>query len=183
MARLSQLIGPVVLLAVCPAVAQVGIRAGGPQQAVGPGIVVKEQPARPGGGGPAPDHRTGRRIVLPWGGGWGWGWSGTNVIVQEKEVDKEPSFRPWVENKEYKRELLSPVMSDYPDGTLPAPKLERRPQTTPCRLVLTGGERIESATCERRADLVSYVDETGRRTWLSTDLVDWRQSSFGDISR
>lgn len=116
---------------------------------------------------------------MPWGGGWGWGWNGTNVIVQEKEVEKEPSFRPWVENKEYTRELLKPVTHDYPDGSLPAPKLDRQPRTTPCRLVLTGGERIESSICERRPDLVSYIDETGRRTWLSSDLVDWRQSRFG----
>ncbi len=126
-----------------------------------------------------PDHRPGPGRVMPWGGGWGWGWSGANVIVQEKEVEKEPAFRPWVENKEYTRELLNPVMREYPDGTLPAPKLDRFPRTAPCHLVLTGGERIESSICERRADLVSYVDETGRRTWLSTDLVDWRQSRFG----
>jgi hypothetical protein len=172
-----------VLLAVCPATAQVGNRGGGPQAGARPGIVVTEKatgnPAPSGGVGPAPGQRTGRGIVLPWGAGWGWGWNGTNVIVQEREVEKEPSFRPWVENKEYKRELLNPITRDFPEGTLPAPKLERLPRTTPCRLVLTGGERIESDRCERRADLVSYVDGTGRRTWLSTDLVDWRQSRFG----
>ena len=110
--------------------------------------------------------------------GWGWGWNGSNVIVQEKEVQKEPAFRPWVENKDYIREVLSPVTRDYPDGAFPAPKLDRTPVLTPCRIALTSGEHVASPSCERRADLVSYVDETGRHVWLSTDLIDWRQSSF-----
>lgn len=110
--------------------------------------------------------------------GWGWGWSGSNVIVQEKEVEKEPSYRPWVENKDYAPERLRPVTSDYPEGSLPPPKVQRTAKLVPCRLVLTSSERVESPTCERRADLVSYIDPTGRRVWLSTDLIDWSKSHF-----
>ncbi|MBE0657612.1 MAG: hypothetical protein IH602_07965, partial [Bryobacteraceae bacterium] len=112
-----------------------------------------------------------------------WGWGGTNVIVQEKEVEKEPAFGPWVENKEYVREILRPEVREYPEGTLAAPRMERHADVRPCRLVLTDGSRVESERCERRADTVSYTAADGARTILSCDLVDWSQSSFGDISR
>jgi len=136
--------------------------------------------AAPPAGDRDPVPHTGRnRAFIPYG--WGWGWGATNVIIQTKEVEKEPSYRPWVENKDYTPERLNPVTSDYPEGSLPAPKLDRSPKFVPCRLVLTSGERADSPTCERRADLVTYVDATGRRVWLSTDLVDWTQSRFEPI--
>ena len=109
---------------------------------------------------------------------WGWGWGGTNVIVQEKEVEKEPEFRPWVENKEYVRESLKPEMREYPEGSLAAPRMERVSREAPCDLVLTDGARASSQRCERRADTVTYIDRTGRRVWLSADLVDWEKSRF-----
>jgi hypothetical protein len=100
------------------------------------------------------------------------------VIVQEKEVEKEPAFRPWVENKEYVRESLKPEMREYPEGSLAAPKIDRASRELPCELVLTDGGRASSERCERRADTVTYIDGSGRRVWLSADLVDWEKSRF-----
>jgi hypothetical protein len=161
-------------LALCAA-GQISNRPPGSVSPVRPGITAAP-PAPPAGRAPMPRTGRGGGAIVPYG--WGWGWGGSNVIVQEKEVEKEPSFRPWVENKEYMREQLNPVTRDYPDGALPAPKLDRTPKLVPCQLVLTSGEHVESQTCERRADLVSYIEATGRRIWLSTDLIDWTQSRF-----
>lgn len=171
MARLSQPVALVLAFGL-GATAQISNRPPGGAQPARPGISAAP-PAGPRDPGPRPGRGG---AFIPYG--WGWGWGGTNVIVQIKEVEKEPSYRPWVENKDYTPERLNPVTSDYPEGSLPASKIDRRPKLVPCRLVLTSGERTESPTCERRADLVTYIDSTGRRIWLSTDLVDWTQSRF-----
>lgn len=175
MARLSQPVALVLALAL-GAAGQISNRPPSGAQPTRPGISAAPPPPPAGHRNPVPHAGRGGAFV-PYG--WGWGWGGTNVIIQEKEVEKEPSYRPWVENKDYTREQLNPVTRDYSDGALLAPKIDRTPKLVPCRLVLTSGERAESPTCERRADLVSYIDPTGRRIWLSTDLVDWTRSRFG----
>jgi hypothetical protein len=100
------------------------------------------------------------------------------VIVQEKEVEKEPEFRPWVENKEYVRETLRPEVREYPEGSLAAPRMERASREGACELVLTDGARASSGRCERRAGAVTFIDRSGRKVWLSADLVDWEKSRF-----
>lgn len=175
MARLSQPAALFLTLAL-GASGQISNRPPAGAQAVRPGVSAAPPPPPAGRRNPLP--RTGRGgAFIPYG--WGWGWNGTNVIVQEKEAEKDSSYRPWIENKDYTPERLTPVTRDYPDGSLPAPKIERMPELVPCRVVLTGGEQAESPTCERRADVVSYIDAAGRRIWLSSDLIDWTKSRFG----
>lgn len=180
MGRLSQRIVGVAVVMTGMAAAQIvgGGAAQGGREA-GPGVKAGQPAGEVGGGargrGPvAPGRRVGAWVP------WGWGWSGTNVIVQEKEVEKEPEFRPWVENKEYVRESLKPEMREYPEGSLAAPEMERVSEVSPCELVLTDGGRASSERCERRADTVTYMDRAGRRVWLSSDLVNWERSRFGE---
>ena len=178
MGRLSQRIAAVAVAMAGMAVAQVvggGAQAGRGQ--AGPGVRAGQAAGEMGGGA------RGRGPVMPGRRGgawipWGWGWGGTNVIVQEKEVEKEPAFRPWVENKEYVRESLKPEVREYPEGTLAAPKMERVSRESPCELVLTDGTMASSERCERRADTVTYIDGSERKVWLSADLVDWEKSRF-----
>lgn len=110
---------------------------------------------------------------------WGW-WAGREERPAPKPAEPEPAARAWVENKDYQRPRLSPVMTDYTEGALPAPRagtpgaVER---VAPCRVVLANGEQAQAAWCEWRADSVRYADGLGRIVRVSIDLVDWTEST------
>jgi hypothetical protein len=147
------------------------------QSRVAPGSITPAPPAPGAGRGAAPGRGFGR------GGGWmvwpwGW-WAAREDKPLPKPVDPEPPARAWVENKDYQPPRFNPMVTDYTDGALPAPRGESPGavhRLAPCRVVLAGGGAVDAPWCEWRPDSVRYEDPDGRIVRLSIDLVNRRDS-------
>jgi hypothetical protein len=138
-------------------------------------VMLKFPPAGPSGP-PAPGIRPGHSVhpvrpVRPgiWGWGWGSGWAnpGTVRVVVEPAPEKEKAAPPYVTNKEWVAERLTPRMTEITAApAAPAPADWKR-----CNLKLTSGESFEAASCAEVDDTLLVRSDSGRRYRFSRDLI------------
>lgn len=139
------------------------------------------QPRRAVIQGPRPEHEMRRSghvrppggfVRTPWWvwpGGW---WSNYWDKPLPPPVEPEEPLPAVVKNPHYQAERLLPEVRDFPDGSLPFPKVEREEvKGTPCTIREASGRTLDARECRVVDDWVVYVTADGRRHRATLDIA------------
>ena len=132
-------------------------------------------------GPPAAGERPGGRQFMPrggWGGfgGWWMPWWGDGTTFDYRPlrppVDPPKESPVSIRNPDYETPRYQPETRDYPEGSLPQPRLVREdPPSANCIIREASGREFAARDCRVFDDWVTYRTPDGRRHRATLDLA------------